>query len=64
MPDLPISQIEYAAPMKDKAARFHAVAEGRADIAAGRLLTPESIDDWIETIGTAYERPLLQSVAI
>jgi predicted transcriptional regulator len=61
MPDLPISEIEYAAPMKDERARFQAVADGRADIAAGRILTPQSIDDWIETVGTAYEISLPQS---
>jgi predicted transcriptional regulator len=63
MPDLPISQIEYDAPTKDEGARFQAVAEGRADIAAGRVLMPQSIDDWIETVGTAYEGPLPQSTA-
>jgi predicted transcriptional regulator len=61
MPDLPVSQIESAEATKDNDGRFRIVAEGRADIAAGRMLTPQSIDDWIETIGTAYERPLPQS---
>ena len=64
MPDLPISQIELAVPMKDEGARFQAIAEGRADVAAGRVLAPQSIDDWIETVGTAYERPLPQSTAV
>jgi predicted transcriptional regulator len=63
MPDLPISEIEYAAPMKDDGARFQAIVDGRADIAAGRVLTPQNIDDWIETVGTAYEISLLRSSA-
>jgi predicted transcriptional regulator len=63
MPDLPGSQIEYATPVEDERAYFQAVADGRADVAAGRVLTPQSIDDWIETVGTAYERPLPQSTA-
>ena len=63
MPDLPVSQVEYAAPTKGEEAYFQAVADGRADIAAGRILTPQSIDDWIEAVGTVYERPLPQSTA-
>ena len=64
MPDLPVSQIECATPGEGEGAYLQAVAEGRADIAAGRVLTPQSIDDWIETVGTAYERPLPQSAAV
>jgi predicted transcriptional regulator len=64
MPDLPVSQIECAAPVEDERAYFQAVADGRADVAAGRVLTPQGIDDWIETVGTAYERPVPQSTAV
>jgi len=63
MPDLPVSQIESAAAAKDDDAHFRVVADGRADIAAGRILTPQSIDDWIAAVGTAYETPLPQSTA-
>ncbi len=61
MPDLPVSEIESAAVTKDQDRRFRIVAEGRADIATGRLVTPRNIDDWIETLGTAQERPVPQS---
>jgi hypothetical protein len=63
MPDIPVSQIEDAAAAKGDEAHFRLVADGRADIAAGRILTPQSIDDWIATVGTAYQRPLPQSTA-
>ena len=60
MPDVPVSQMDSAtAAREDK--RLRAVADGRADIAAGRILTPERIDDWIATLGTVYEKPLPQS---
>lgn len=41
--------------------RARAVAEGRADIRAGRFVTPEEIDAWIDTVGTPNERPVPQS---
>jgi predicted transcriptional regulator len=61
MPDIPVSQIESGTAAKDDEAYFQVVADGRADIAAGRILTPQSIDDWIAAVGTACERPLPQS---
>jgi predicted transcriptional regulator len=64
MPDLPVSSIENAAATKDEDRRFRIVADGRADIAAGRVLTPRSTDHWIETVGTAHERPIPQSTLI
>jgi predicted transcriptional regulator len=64
MPDLPVSEIESAATTKDEDRRFRIVADGRADIAAGRVVTPQTIDDWIETVGTAQERPVPQSTLI
>ena len=50
MPDLPVSQIEYAAPMEDEGAYFQAVADGRADVATGRILTPQSIDKILDEL--------------
>jgi len=64
MPDVPVSPIEYVASIQNEGTYFQAVADGRADIAAGRILTPQSIDDWIEAIGTPYERPLPQSTVV
>ena len=59
MPDVLVSQMDNAAAaLGDR--RLRAVAHGRADIAAGRILTPEHIDDWIATLGTGYEIPLPQ----
>jgi len=60
MPDVPVSQMDSAAAARgDK--RLRTVVHGRADIAAGRILTPEHIDDWIATLGTGCEMPLPQS---
>ncbi len=59
MPDVPVSQMDSAAARRDRCLR--AVADGRADIAAGRVLTPERIDDWIATLGTGDEEPFPQS---
>ena len=63
MPDVPVSEMESAAAdRKDR--RLMAVEDGRADIAAGRVLTPERIDDWIATLGTGYEKPFPQSTGV
>jgi hypothetical protein len=63
MPDAPVSQ-QDSAPATHENGRLRAVEEGRADIAAGRVLTPEHIDDWIATLGTRYEMPLPQSTLV
>ena len=60
MPDVPVSQMDSAAAAREDK-RLRTVAHGRADIAAGRILTPEHIDDWIATLGTGYETPPPQS---
>jgi len=60
MPDVPFSQMDSTATARGKT-RLRTVAHGRADIAAGRILTPEHIDDWIATLGTRYEMPPPQS---
>jgi predicted transcriptional regulator len=62
MPDVPVGQVDSAAALKDR--HLKAVEDGRADIAAGRVLTPERIDDWIATLGTGYEKPFPQSTPI
>lgn len=64
MPDLPVSPLESAAATRYEDRLLHIISGGRADIAAGRILTPQRIDDWIETIGTAYETPVPQSMLI
>ena len=61
MPDLPISQTGSAVATTDEDRRLRSVTDGRADIAAGRIVTPQSIDDWIETVGAVYEQPIPQS---
>jgi predicted transcriptional regulator len=63
MPDVPVSKMESAAAAHEDR-RLRAVEDGRADIAAGRVLTPERIDDWIATLGTGYEKPLPQSTCV
>jgi predicted transcriptional regulator len=62
MPDVPVSQMDSAVARDDR--RLRAVEHGRADIAAGRILTPERIDDWIAAVGTGYEKPLPQSTPV
>ena len=63
MPDIPVGQMESAlAACEDR--RLRAVEEGRADIAAGRILTAQHIDDWIATLGTVYEGPAPQSAPV
>jgi hypothetical protein len=64
MLDLPVSEIESAGATKDGDRRFPIVTGGRADIAAGRIVTPQSIDGWIATVGTVHERPAPQSTLI
>ena len=59
MPDVSVSQMDSAVTVKDM--RLKVVEDGRADIAAGRVLTPEHLDDWIAALGTGYEMPLPQS---
>lgn len=61
MPDLPVSRTESAAIANDEERHFLVASDGRADIAAGRTVTPQAIDGWIETVGTACPRPLPQS---
>lgn len=60
MPDVLVSEVEGTAPASESR-RLRAVEHGRADIAAGRVLPPELIEDWIATLGTACEMPLPQS---
>jgi predicted transcriptional regulator len=60
MPDGAISQRESTLEAPGDR-RSQAVDDGRADIAARRILTPERIDEWIATLGTAYETPVPQS---
>jgi len=38
-----------------------AIAQGRADVRAGRFVTPEEIDSWIDSVGTPDECPVPQS---
>lgn len=45
----------------ERQARRRAVELGRADIRAGRYVTPEEIDRWIGTVGTPKEQPVPQS---
>ncbi len=54
--DAPVAGHDGQAP----AVRLLAVAQGRADLRAGRLISPEEIDDWIETVGTPFARPVPQ----
>ena len=63
MPDVPVSQKDIT-PTAHENGGLTAVQAGRADIAAGRVLTPEHIDDWIATLGTRYEMPPPQSTPV
>ncbi len=45
----------------EQEARRKAAEEGRADIRAGRYVTLEEIQRWVETLGTPDERPVPQS---
>jgi predicted transcriptional regulator len=63
MPDVPVSQKDIR-PAAHENGRLTAVEAGRADIAAGRVLTPEHIDDWIARLGTRDEMPPPQSMLI
>jgi predicted transcriptional regulator len=61
MPDLPVSHRESAIAALKR--RIESVQNGRADIAAGRIVPPERIDSWVATLGTGNELPAPQSVA-
>ena len=61
MPDRRSSQLEDASAVERADGRIQAIAQGRADIASGRYLMPQNIDEWVEWLGTAYERPVPQS---
>jgi predicted transcriptional regulator len=50
-----------AAPDRDPDDRAKAIAQGRADARAGRVVPLEEIEAWIETVGTPHERPVPQS---
>jgi hypothetical protein len=64
MPDHQDSEREHASVIAQGCRRIQAVANGRGDIAAGRFLIPRDIDERIEALGTAYERPVPQSTSI
>jgi hypothetical protein len=50
----PAGQVEYSSDPGYDRRRGQAIAEGRSDIAAGRYLALQDIDDWIEKVSTPH----------
>ncbi len=55
MPMIGSSQTGPVVSPEERSAKRRAIAEGRADVAAGRVISEEKMDAWLESWGTDNE---------